>query len=468
MKQQLINEQFQMMYGGEQKKNDSLWPSLIGLSAFLSRDYYVNLPPEAVEVVQTNSEIDPQIVQYCLQTVGQIITPDQLEKMDESIYINKFSVTAECGRVMEVPTNHTALQGLTLTHKGVGATEFARKYPLQNPYAGYVDLNHRNDVKQHLRQLAYYDAVGVLGIESALKEFNMSLMLINLGIENIQIPVLVAKLKSIYDEDGSLTDTSDIDHLNVQNCGDIAIFTRLTDTNFRLMDLKVLENLGKKDEIANILNHSYSIYCQKYSQNETKKFSDYIIFLIQRVAKNEMKMAMKGYFCDCTEWQDVSRNISLTGERFDCEGIGLIQDFNHEQVSRVIDYIFNSLLACFSIFKEHAETSDPSVELKLSDFLLEILNTVVDTYFENLSDTYVHAFSRDWTLRGTFKYILNSLFFAKSDLISDRDYRDYKTKVEEIINSSRFGFRKEYIKQMLRSSYGGLKNLNSLEWQSFF
>jgi hypothetical protein len=461
-----IKDKFNNIYGSRKegfeigRSENTLLESLIGKTAYISREFYTFFPQDSLEQIAVNSHIDPRVLSYVLDHQGQIMTSQQrtfMNPKDTHVY----ATTGECGRAIEVPTKpissilKKALTGDILTMKGVGSTWYAREHGYRSPYIP-DNQGIRSSLEEihALRKLSYYKGDGVFDLETALNEFNTSLKLIVEGVENIQVPVAVTSLKYIYSEHGELLP---LDHFKkagtLESFQNPAILSRLTDTNLRLMDLDVLNTLGYDDSIKKILMVMAKRFHKKYHPTrEIFTEADYIIELIKRIVKNEMKIGLLGYELIATHWQDMIRNISLMGDRFDCEGIVFYGVFNPNLLENSVNDISDSMLSMYSIFKKTCP------DLTLSDYLYAIIETFVDE-FANASeylpklrtetDRYtISTINNEATKVYAFQKLLTRLLKIKSNLFSNsKEKDDFNKKIIQLMRV-KLGFdeqRVEYI-----------------------
>lgn len=152
--------------------------------------------------------------------------------------------------------------------------------------------------------------------------------------------------------------------------------SRVGGTNFRFMDIDVLNYLGREDEVNNILTHTYLEFSRLFNhdlRNYSKK--QYILDMTRRVVHNELLIRLLGYSNMSTHWQDFARNISLLGDRYDVEGIFKKPEVFHRNyivvIGESIEEINSAVLSFYSIFKKSVP------DLSLAEFILNMISTYI-------------------------------------------------------------------------------------------
>lgn len=203
-----ISTEFCSLYDQNQSKlgvsENRTLERLLGNSSYLLREWYAPLPQNSFATEMENHNLDPRLVSFAQSNIGQIITPQQYRLLNQKSYrVRLLSVTGESGRAIEIPTNNINLLATqsrpAITMKGVGSTWYARE---QSSMSRYIPIHDRDIAsvaeRSALRALSYYQSRGVLNLKDAIYEYNTSLDLINQGVENIQTPISVVRLNSIY------------------------------------------------------------------------------------------------------------------------------------------------------------------------------------------------------------------------------------------------------------------------------
>jgi hypothetical protein len=465
-----IKAEFQSLYNSRDQEvnrgrsENSLLESLIGNTSYISRELYTFFPVSALNQIATNKDLDERIINYAMSHQGQIITEHQQTNFD-SKNIHTYATTGECGRVLEIPTEKISRLlknssiGTNLTMKGVGSTWYAREHGYRSPYIPDNQGIKTNLQEIHaLRKISYYSSSGVLDLEDGLAEFNTSLKLIAEGVENVQVPVSLVGIKSMFSEDGQLIP---LDHFKQNGTLGISenpvILSRLAGTNLRLMDLDVLNSLGYTDSMRKILVVMTKQFGKKYHRDkENFSEADYIIELLKKIVKNEMKIIMLGYSLMATHWQDMIRNMSLMGDRFDCEGVVFDGIFKPSDVESGSKDIIEAMCSMYSIFKKVCP------DLELSTYHYTLIDTVTNEYNQSLgyipklreetSHYYISILSETNTKFGIFRSMLRVLVNIETKLFSSlQEKESLNIQVIELMQG-KLGFNETMIGYIFRNN----------------
>jgi len=227
----------------------------------------------------------------------------------------------ECGRVLEADNTITINgQEHVLIIKGVGCTNKARTTGSDNPWMPRMHRSFKESDRQALSQFPFLDCLGILHRKHAMEELQAVIQFQNMGVDTEKI-LAIYEITHMPDEKGNLRTVSYFKKKGrIYPDAQPVLMVRAVKSNFRLMDLMILEELGKTESIAPLVDHV--LHEARYLIGPAAaSVQDYFLWLVRKVISQELPLILRGFEMSPGRWQCLSRNISVFGEELDLEDV---------------------------------------------------------------------------------------------------------------------------------------------------
>ena len=258
-----------------------------------------------------------------------VVSPFQIPRLSPLAleHVQVLASPLECGRVLELDqTMDIGGKPYVITMKGIGTTEFIRELEMVSFFEGTP--GYHVDPKLDLRRYPYNNYYGTLDLRDALIEAADYRILETMDHEAQKV-LAVYQITHLPDETGRhcpisyfrnqgiFTSRKYQKHWGVMGHDKTpAIIVRAVKTNFRMLDLYMLEKLGHHSSIPKLIEHIHSLFAIHHDQPQAS-ISDYFHWLVRRVVSQRLRAHFIGLSLGPEKSHDLARNISLLGEQMD-------------------------------------------------------------------------------------------------------------------------------------------------------
>jgi len=272
------------------------------------------------KIDQTPIYIDPRcdenkkIRDFLESELVTIVTPDMLKKSTKQDITDILQSCYENWRVLQA-SKKIVIDGTqySILLKWIWSTAYTRETWAINPWMR-GEYTHKEEEKQALRRFPFYESSGIYSQEKALLELKRSKTLDEMWIDCEQV-LGIYKLRYVLWENGDYVSIQELEKKNIITpWKKPVILIRAHKTNFRLLDIVMLDEYNKNASILPLVQHIL---------NESKKYwwtsniDEYIQKLFTTVIQNRLKLIWSFSKINGEFWQDICRNISMFGEELD-------------------------------------------------------------------------------------------------------------------------------------------------------
>jgi len=322
-----------------------------------------------------------EIKEFLQSQLVTIVTPLMLETIKSSTQEYTTNILQSCyenWRVLKASKNiiidnveHSILL------KWIWSTSYARETGAINPWMRGDIYKHEEEEKQALRNFPFYESSGIYGKEKALLELERSQILNEMWVDS-------EKVLAIYELEEVLWENSE--YVSIKKLEEDGIITkwknpviliRAHKTNFRLLDIIMLEKYERKESITPLIDHILN-ESEKYWW--TNDINEYIQKFVTTVVENRLNMIWEFGTLNGEFWQDICRNISMFWEELDLGAMNPIEDNYHiENPNFYMDRYKNNMQNIFVWFSQMINAIEENTKYKIDHEKLaeSIHNTLI-------------------------------------------------------------------------------------------
>jgi len=320
-----------------------------------------------------------------------IITPNMLHKLRDATKENIIDIlqsSYENGRVLTI-YEKIVINDIpySVVLKWIWSTAYARETGAINPWMRGDIYIHKEEEKQALADFPFYESSWVYWEEKALLELERSQMLHNMWIHSEKV-LAIYKLEEIIWPNGNYISIQELEETGViTQWKKPVILIRAHKTNFRLLDIIMLDKYERNQSIPNLIEH---ILCEAETQWWTKDINQYTQKLFTTVIKNRLDLSWKFSRLNGEFWQDICRNISMFWEELDLGTMDPMKDDTYfRNPNFYLEHYKRNMQSIFIWFSQMISTLEENSEYKIDheELAKQVYNTVVQWVIDNKEDT---------------------------------------------------------------------------------
>ena len=307
---------------------------------------------------------DKTIQSFLEDHLVSIVTPDMLKWLDDEIKENVISILTSCyenGRVLEAQKK-IAINNIeySIVLKWVGSTNYARKTGAIDPWMRSDHFKHEESEKKALENFPFYESSGIYSRDKALLELERSQILDKMWIDCEKV-LAIYELQEVLWENGEYVSVKELEDNNIISPSkQPVILIRAHKTNFRLLDLIILDKYKRNKSILPVIKHILS-ESERYWW--THNIDEYIQKLSTTIIENRLELIWKFEKINWEIWKDICRNISMFWEELDLwamdlrknQNLVLNPNFYIERYNQNMHQIFYWLSQMIKVIEENTE-----------------------------------------------------------------------------------------------------------------
>lgn len=370
-------------------------------------------PPTYINPIVENDKKLRDSIENHLVT---IVTPNSIKKVKEKVKQENIKIlqsSYENWRVLESSEKiNINWVDYVITTKWVWATTYYRNTQAINPFMLSDWYDQDEDEKKALTDFPFYKDSWLYDMKKALLELERSQILQEMLIDT-EIVLWIYELDEVIWPDWKYVSIKQLeDNDTITKEIKPVILLRAHKSNFRLLDLYMLDKYKRKESIPNLVNH---ILQESEKHWKTSDINKYIQTLVPIVVKNRLDLIWKFDTLNWERWQDIIRNISVFWEELDLWTMKPMQDkWLYTNPHYVVNHYKSELNNIFIWIKAMINTIEENTDYKVNH--KELANIIYDTIIgwikRNKNELKKHYEENNWSYwEKSFDWFLNWFFW---------------------------------------------------------
>ena len=387
-----------------------------------------------------------------------IVTPATLAQLtpEQWSHLRVAASPYECGRVLEMDTR-LLINGVPhiVTRKGGGSTRFTRETGNENPWMMGHHRDFSDEDRYHLNEYSFWKHYGTLDRKHALEELEKTRELREQGIDCERI-LAIFEITHLPDSKGIMRPVEYYKENGIiEKDWDPVMMVRATKSNFRLLDLVMLEELKMTESLGPLIDFILAQYAE-YTGSNQPTLQEYFFWLVRKTIRQELPFILLGYEMSTYFWQDLARNISTLGEELDVGDMatdtGIFRDY--DGYSRQISNMYGNLQTGLRSFANAINATHPGAIdfVAYADVVVDETVPILDAMdYHKVNALFQEHGQKRWHRRplptveqiehmakhGTFDHAM-SYFFVHGDVEQTQAHQNrLKEKIRAYLGSER-------------------------------
>ena len=341
---------------------------------------------EDIVYISPDCSWNPEIMKFLEQHLVTIVVPNSIRKIQDIVQEETTQVLQSCyenGRVLQA-SKKLILDGVEyeVLLKWVWATKYARETGAINPWMKWDGYKYEDHEKQALKDFWFHEYRWIYSKQDAIDELERSEMLLDIWVDCEKV-LAIYEFDEIIWQDGEYISVQELENKGVIVWWEEpVILVRAHKTNFRLLDITMLDKYQRTESIPNLIDH---IVSESQKHWWTNNLDEYLQKLFSTVIKNRLKLSWKFSRLNGEKWQDISRNISMFWEELDLGTMDPMEDnFYTTNPHYYIGHYEDNLRSIFVWFSHLIKALDQNVDYKIDH--QELANTIYQVIVDWISE----------------------------------------------------------------------------------